>query len=65
MTPSEKIDKFEQNLGKEKKPLTVMLNISAIWRWFKKWRKNKNEENFDSSHDNIDKSIDDAINRIR
>jgi hypothetical protein len=38
-TSSQKSDDVEQNLGHEPKRISVMINVTELWRKFKKWRK--------------------------
>ena len=40
-TPSQKINELEQNLGHEPKRISVMINVTELWRKFKKWRKHE------------------------
>lgn len=45
MEPSKKQDKLLQDLGKEPKRIEVMINLSKIWRWFKKRRRHEKSSN--------------------
>ena len=52
-TPSQKTDDIEQGMGRGQR-ISFMINVSDLWRKFKKWREGKHEKvdsNFDGSDD--------------
>ena len=51
-TPSQKTDDIEQGMGRGQR-ISFMINLSDLWRKFKKWREGKNEK-VDSSSDGSD-----------
>jgi hypothetical protein len=45
----DKLQEVQQNLGHEPKRISLMINVSELWRKYKKWRKSKNEKVNDDS----------------
>jgi hypothetical protein len=64
MTPNDKVQGLQENLGHEPKKAAVMFDVTALWRKVKKWRKGKHEKiNFGGSIDVCNDSVNDAIDR--
>jgi hypothetical protein len=53
---NDKLQDVQQNLGHEPKRISVMINVTELWRKFKKWRKHEKVNyggSIDSDNDGV------------